>query len=140
MARVDGVKKLQRQLRKLRAQAGSSDRTSVAVGYTASYALYVHEAVEMKLKGLPRQPPGKGMYWDPQGRAQAKFLEAPFRQLAPELKRIIFKAVAGGATLLQGLFLAGLRVQRESQPLVPVDTGNLKGSAFTMKEPHGPPM
>ena len=32
-----------------------------------------------------------------------------------------------------GLFAAGLKVQRESQKRVPVETGNLKGSAFTRK-------
>ena len=34
-------------------------------------------------------------------------------------------------SLEKGLVLAGLRLQRDSQKLVPVDTGNLKGSAFT---------
>lgn len=163
MAKVEGIKKLQSELRNQRKIAGSYDRTSVVVGYTANYALYVHENVEMKWKGLPRgggfsvskdgkvvvpkrvmdtgtiSTTGKGFYWDPQGRAQAKFLEAPFRQLGPELKVMIRKAVAGGATLLQALYMAGLRLQRESQLLVPVDTGNLKGSAFTQKEPSGPP-
>lgn len=55
--------------------------TVVIVGYTAFYAMFVHEMVEMKLKGLPREPnpPHKGNYWDPAGRGQAKFLEAPAR-------------------------------------------------------------
>lgn len=51
----------------------------VFVGYTAFYAMYVHEMVEMKLKGQPRRAPSKGNYWDPAGRGQAKFLEAPAR-------------------------------------------------------------
>lgn len=59
----------------------------VSVGYLAYYALYVHEAVEMKLKGLPR-PSGQGNYWDPNGRA--KFLEEPARTKRGEL----FKTVA----------------------------------------------
>jgi CRISPR/Cas system-associated exonuclease Cas4 (RecB family) len=42
--------------------------------------------------------------------------------------------VAGGATLAQGLMLAGLRLQRESQLLCPVDTGHLRSSAFTRLE------
>lgn len=54
----------------------------VNVGYTAAYAMYVHENVEMKLKGQPRRPPAKGNYWDPPGRGQAKFLEAPARNPA----------------------------------------------------------
>jgi hypothetical protein len=45
------------------------------IGCTAFYAVYVHENVEMKWKGLPRHKPHKGFYWDPQGEATAKFLE-----------------------------------------------------------------
>lgn len=58
---------------------GQGFETRVAVGYTASYAIYVHEAVHMKLKGMRRlpNPPNKGRYWDPQGRAKPKFLEDP---------------------------------------------------------------
>ena len=62
--------------------------TVVNVGYTVAYALYVHEAVGMVLKGLPR-PSGRGKYWDPQPQASAKFLEEPARRLAPELTRMI---------------------------------------------------
>ena len=70
---------------------GNGYDTVVSVGYTASYAIYVHEAVGMVLKGQPR-PGGRGRYWDPQGKAQAKFLEEPSRRLAPELMRIIQEA------------------------------------------------
>lgn len=60
---------------------GKGFSTLVLVGYTAFYAMFVHEMVEMKLKGLPREPspPHRGNYWDPAGRGQAKFLEAPAR-------------------------------------------------------------
>jgi hypothetical protein len=68
---------------------GSGFTTVAVVGYTAAYALYVHELIGMRLKGLPRRPPSKGLYWDPQGRAQAKFLEAPFRAFGPDLRRIV---------------------------------------------------
>ncbi len=67
---------------------GTGLKTKVKVGYTAAYALYVHESVGMVLKGLPR-PHNRGRYWDPQGRAQAKFLEEPVRRLAKELREII---------------------------------------------------
>lgn len=70
---------------------GSGFGTEAVVGYTASYALYVHEAVGMVLKGQPRAG-GRGRYWDPQGRAQAKFLEEPARTLGPEMRRIIQEA------------------------------------------------
>jgi hypothetical protein len=60
---------------------GSGLKTTVTVGYTAAYAIFVHENVEMKLKGQERTPapPHIGRYWDPAGRGQAKFLEQPFR-------------------------------------------------------------
>lgn len=91
--------------------------TQVTVGYTASYALFVHESVEMKLKGQPRtsgsaaydaavaeasrigvppprhKPAGfQGHYWDPQGRAQAKFLEEPARTNRDKLRQIILQS------------------------------------------------
>lgn len=37
----------------------------------------------------------------------------------------------------RGVVKAGLALQRASQKVVPVDTGNLKGSAFTKKEGTG---
>lgn len=66
---------------------GRGFRAVTEVGYTAAYALWVHEKVAMKLRGQPRKPspPHIGRYWDPQGRAQAKFLEEPARRLAPQL-------------------------------------------------------
>ncbi len=76
--------------------SGVGFATSVTVGYTALYALFVHELVKMKLKGKPRPKREKGgktrgFYWDPQGRAQAKFLEAPARRLLPQMRAIVFK-------------------------------------------------
>ena len=52
-----------------KAQDGS---LSVEVGYTANYAVYVHENLEMKLQGQPRAD-GLGVYWGPNG--ENKFLE-----------------------------------------------------------------
>lgn len=49
---------------------------SVEIGYTASYAAYVHENLEMKLKGELR-PSGLGKYWGPKG--ENKFLEKTVR-------------------------------------------------------------
>jgi len=72
-------------------QTGKGFSAVSSILYTAAYAGYVHEKVEMKWKGLPRGNPfgkpnkkgkveqygHKGLYWDPQGRAKAKFLEDP---------------------------------------------------------------
>lgn len=59
-----------------------------AVGYSAPYAAAVHEKVGMVLKGKPR-PSGIGVYWDPRPKAHAKFLENAYKQLQPEMLRII---------------------------------------------------
>ncbi len=73
------------------AATGAGFSAVIEVGYTAAYALFVHEAVAMKLKGQPRlpSPPHQGHYWDPQGKAKAKFLEEPARRLQPQLLAII---------------------------------------------------
>ena len=136
MAKVEGIKELNVALTKLsvaaRESTKGSGRVSVIVGFTANYALWVHENVEMKWQGLPRRKPAKGVYWGPAG--QAKFLEQPARMLAPELSKMVVTALRKGSTMAQALLIAGLRLQRESQKLVPIDTGNLKNSAFTRQE------
>lgn len=146
MARIEGINGV---LTALRGKAKGMEDAAVVVGYTASYAMAVHENIEMKWRGLPRSgevryaAPGQvttghestgraGLYWGPAG--QAKFLEGPAREMGDELGRITSEAVKRGKTFAQGLVLAGLRLQRESQKRVPVDTGNLRGSAFTRQE------
>lgn len=146
-----GADRVRKKFEWLEKQSKRHNNVGVIVGYTAAYALYVHENVGMKLKGLPRGGGGgrdkktgrfkkgtgrKGRYWDPQGRGQNKFLEQPFRELHDELYDTIFQVtkslgMAKGHGLDKGLMVAGMRLQRESQELVPVDTGNLKSSAFT---------
>lgn len=114
------ILKLKSLVAKLQAKAAAAKKdldASVVVGYTQSYAIYVHENLEAN------HPVG-----------QAKFLEQPFRSMSGELKGIVFEALRKGKTMAQALLLAGLRLQRESQKLVPVDTGALKNSAFTRLE------
>ncbi len=133
---------VQKKLLWLEKQSRKHNDVGVIVGYTASYALYVHESPGT-LKGQPRgakkgskKGTYRGHYWDPQGRAIPKFLEKPFREKQAELIDIIFRTtkalgIAKGNGLDRGLMLAGLNLQRASQELVPVDLGNLKSSAFT---------
>lgn len=117
MANVTGADKVQAIIRKAREKAGSGPPPEVVVGYTQNYGIYVHENLQ-----AAHRPP-----------TQAKFLEQPARELGANgtFTRIIQAAMAKGATLEQALLLAGLRLQRESQKLCPVDTGALRGSAFT---------
>jgi hypothetical protein len=117
MAKIEKLDSLVSKLRTRAAKANKDANPSVLVGYTAAYALFVHENLEA------HHPVG-----------QAKFLEQPARELGRELGTITGKAVQQGQTLAMGLVLAGLRLQRASQELVPVDTGNLRGSAFTRLE------
>ncbi len=122
--KIEGVDAVKRALKQILAKhlelPNATKGESVVMGYTAAYALHVHEDLKMRHK------PGK----------QAKYLEQPARELNNngELSRIITKSAQQGATLQQSCYLAALRVQRESQKIVPIDTGNLRGSAFTSKE------
>jgi len=53
----------------------------------------------------------------------------------PNILRNLVKAKKGlGKELERGLKKAGLNLQRDSQKIVPIDTSNLKNSAFTRKE------
>jgi hypothetical protein len=153
MPKIEGLPGVLKALQKAARKYGE-EHPSVIVGYTANYALAVHENVEMKWRGLPRgagfglvhstkkrestlvskTAKQRGNYWDPPGRGQAKFLEQPARELKREFQRLIRTACENGATLKKALLIAGLRLQRESQQLCPVDFGNLKASAFTREE------
>ncbi len=149
MPRIENVKAVRRKLNKLWAKSMKRDRGGVIVGYAAVYALHVHENKEMKLKGKRREiwftskqghkirikgKFGKGRYWDPQGKGQSKFLEQPAREKQDVLAALVVKAAKAGVGLQKALVIAGLRLKRESQELVPVDTGNLKGSAFVEED------
>lgn len=136
MADILGLKKLTNWFKSLAKEARRQTLKSVVVGYTAAYAIYVHEA-KMVLKGKPRprrRKRNRGRFWDPQGRAQSKFLEAPARLMVTELGRVVAETYKSTGRIEDGLLLAGLRLQAASQRLVPVDTGNLKNSAFTRVE------
>lgn len=153
MAEIKNLRSLVAKLDKRAAQAMKDSATAAYVGYTASYGLYVHENLAMKWKGFSRDPrirriemggdpakarprprrrEPKGRYWDPQGRGKARFLADPARRLAAsgELARIIGAVYAAGRGMGMALYAAGLRLLRESQAEVPVDTGALRASGF----------
>lgn len=117
MAEILKLDKLLAAMNARAAKIAQDKRVVVTVGYTQSYAIYVHENLTAK------HPVG-----------QAKFLEQPFREMADVFRGIIFQALKAKKTLAQAVLLAGLRLQRESQLRCPVDTGALKGSAFTRLE------
>lgn len=117
MAKVTGTNEIAAALARKGRDVGTKGKVAAVVGYTQSYAIYVHENLES------HHPVG-----------EAKFLEKPFRRLHKDLMRQIKDDMKKGLTLQQALLRAGLRLQRDSQLLVPVDTGALKNSAFTKLE------
>lgn len=169
MIEIKGLQQLVDKLRKMSAKARQDSEAVVAVGYTAAYAIFVHENMNPKTLGMnvPRpkkggggastmtdkqrkaffakmrsgeiedkRPAGLGHYWGPADFGP-KFLERPARELGRpngELAIIVAKALQAKQTMASALVAAGLRLQRESQQLVPVEFGNLRASAFTRLE------
>ncbi len=63
---------------------GKGPATIVSTGYTAAYAMFVHEmpsGLDPNRFGREREAgnPTRGNFWDPAGRGQSKFLESPSR-------------------------------------------------------------
>jgi CRISPR/Cas system-associated exonuclease Cas4 (RecB family) len=114
MAEIKNLEKVIAQLRAKAAKSRQDAKASVSVGYTQSYSLVVHENLEAF------HPVGK-----------AKYLSDPARLNQARYAEIVEKAMRQGKTMSQSLLLAGLALQRDSQSEVPVDTGALRGSAFT---------
>lgn len=108
---------------------GLIEKKEVRVGYTAEYAIRVHEDKEQTLKGKPR-PSGLGVYWGPEG-AGPKFLEGPAREQTTQLSAIVVQVLKQTGDIEKSLLAAGLHLQRKSQERVPIEYGNLRASAFT---------
>lgn len=63
-------------------QRSQANKMEVEVGFSAAYALSIHENLEQRLKGQPR-PSGLGVFWGPHG--QPKFLESAAADKADEV-------------------------------------------------------
>lgn len=113
---ISGFDRVIAQLSK-REQLAKTENCSAITGYTAAYAVYVHE------DRAAGHTVGK-----------AGFLLDPFRRLEREIGSMVLTGVRSGLSLAQSILRAMLRVQRESQKEVPVDTGALRNSAFTRLE------
>lgn len=108
---IQGVDSVVASLKKAQKKG---EGVEVQVGYTQNYALVVHERLDVAHKV-----------------GQAKYLEQPLRENKDQIQAVIVKAVKAGVSLLQGVLMGGLLLQRMSQKLVPVDTSALKNSAYT---------
>lgn len=117
MVKIEGAEKVYEALRKLHEQTAQDAKSVVVVGFTQNYAVYVHENLEAYHHV-----------------GQAKFLETPLRVNRNDIATVITLGVQRTKSVLKGLLLGGLRLQREAQKLCPVDTGALKNSAFTCDE------
>lgn len=113
MPQIEGLNKLIQRIHGLKVKAKGAS-VGVQVGYSQNYALPVHEDLDA------HHPVG-----------QAKYLEAPARSMQGELARIISSMYRRTKDMSKALLIAGLRLQRESQKLVPVDTSALRASAYT---------
>lgn len=101
----------------LKAKLKKSSRVVGIVGYTQSYALVVHENL--------------ASHHDV---GQAKYLEEPMRTNAKAYAKDMIDVMNSGGTEEQAVMKACLHLQRDSQLLVPVDTGALRASAFSQIE------
>lgn len=117
MAKIEGLAELNRVFMQRLQAARQAGLTRVQVGYGASYALFVHENMEM-----------------PHTNGQAKFLETPAREMRPQMAAIVQEVADRGGTLLEAEMAAGLALQQASQALCPVRTGYLQASAYTRVE------
>src|SRR6516164_398379 len=134
---IKNLSSLINKLNMLQAKYSQASKGSVVVGYTAQYAIYVHENMnpvnlpgalpvhktganvknlgrltkaQAEAGGAKKRASGLGYYWGPSFYGP-KFLEGPARALANDgtLTRIVTTAVKAGATVLQALLLAGQR-------------------------------
>ena len=123
MVQITGLQELNAKLEALirEAQAANDGSLDVIVGFAQSYALPVHERVNV------HHPVG-----------QAKFLEEPARTKRKQIARVIRTEFKRSHSLSKSLLKGGLYLQRQAQLLCPVDTSALKASAYTAVKEQAP--
>lgn len=111
----------------------------VTFGYRSPYAVYVHENLEMRLRGRLR-PSRIGAYWDAEnGPGESKYLEKPFREMANDgsLQRIITQQ-AQETNISDGVRKAAEHLLARSRMIVPSEYGDLRKSGYISEiEPLG---
>lgn len=107
-----GLEKILTELRKRRRTIG--DRLSeVRVGYSAPYAVFVHERLDL------HHPNG-----------QTKFLEQPMRTEVDAMAAIIRNKLRAGTSLKEAHLEAAKHLMKVSLQLTPIKTGRLRASWF----------
>ena len=117
VVQIDGVGRLITKLKAMIAKARRENVTYI-VGFTAAYAIYVHEDMTARHAAGTR----------------AKYLEEPARGKQHEMRTIVKEGMRRGLTLSQAILQAALYLLGEAQSIVPVDTGNLRASGFVRRE------
>jgi hypothetical protein len=109
-ARV-GVEKFVASMRRRAWFFGKQRLTEVHVGFSADYALRVHEDLEM-----------------PHKVGQAKFLETAIREMWDHVVPRVKYLLGNGYAMDAAMQAEGSRILARAQELVPVDTGFLRDS------------
>ena len=117
MLQVQGIDKLKKDFKQSWLQFLGQGQ-DVIVGFSQNYAVFVHENLEARHKT------GK----------QAKYLTSALKKVWPAIPYIVRQITKKGQSISKGLLVAGLRIQREAQKVVPIDTGALRASAYTTYE------
>lgn len=125
--KIKGVTELVAKLTRMGNRSRAETKMSVNVGFTAPYALPVHEKVEMKWQGLPRRS-GIGVYWGPHGKA--KFLEDPARDNQAAIAARIAQVTRNTHSVARGLYSGGVLLRQLSLEQVPVEYGVLRDSVY----------
>lgn len=138
IGKVLNASKLINQLRHMGNRAEKEANSVSAVSYGPEYAVYIHQNVEMKLKGVSRsvhRRGAKGVYWgqpDSPG-GQSKYLEQPARDpnVHKQMLQVVRLTLRGDKKLRfsKGMLAAAIKLKIESQKLVPIETGELLRSA-----------
>lgn len=113
---IEGLDRLKDALRE-RAEKAAQEAVRVVVGYSAPYAMVIHEDLER------RHPNGS-----------AKYLEQPAREMGKDIGRTIGEAVKAGTPLPDAMLQGGQMLLTASQQLVPVQTGFLRDSGYVRVE------
>lgn len=111
--RVYNLEKVLTQIRKRRSRLIGDGLAITKVGYSAPYALAVHERMDV-----------------PHRVGQAKFLEQPIRTEEKPMNDIIVSRLRAHMTLKAAQLEAAKHLIKVSIQLVPVDTGVLVASWF----------
>lgn len=114
----DGLAKILSVLRGNLAKIQAASKTQTIVGFSAPYALSVHEDEEMI---------------HPHG-GQAKFLEEPMKLYRKQMSDRIKLEMKNGKTLPEAQLIVANILLEEAKKLVPVDTGFLRDSGFVKQE------